>query len=54
MRAVENIVANPRKLKNPITSVTVVRIMDEDCAGSCPATVMRMGIAAPDNQDYRR
>ncbi len=30
----EKMVANPRKLKNPQTSVTVVKIIDDDCAGS--------------------
>ena len=27
-------VAIPRKLKNPVTSVTVVRTIEDDCAGS--------------------
>ena len=39
--------ASPRKLANPMTSVTVVKKIDEDCAGSCPSAVSRSGIAAP-------
>src|SRR3990172_6954250 len=42
-----NRVAMPRKLKNPATSVMVVRNMVEDCAGSWPETVSMMGITAP-------
>ena len=37
----------PRKLKKPVTSVIVVRTMEEDWAGSCPITVSMIGIAAP-------
>ena len=39
--------AIPRKLKNPATSVTVVRKMLEDWAGSWPTLVRMIGIAAP-------
>ncbi len=42
-------VAIPRKLKKPTTSVTVVRIMDDDCAGSWPNAVKIIGIIAPDS-----
>ena len=37
----------PRKLKKPVTLVTVVRMIEDDCAGSCPSTVSTIGIAAP-------
>ena len=40
-------VAMPRKLKKPMTSVTVLRMFEDDCAGSCPSTVSTIGIAAP-------
>lgn len=43
----ENRVAIPRKLKKPVTSVTVVRRIDEDWAGSWPIAVRKSGIAAP-------
>ena len=43
-----NKVARPRKLKNPTTSVTVVRMIDEDCAGSWPKASKIIGITAPD------
>ena len=41
-------VANPRKLINPTTSVTVVSIIDDDCAGSWPIDFNRIGITAPE------
>ena len=41
--------ANPRKLKKPTTSVTVVKIIEEDCAGSWPTVLSKIGISAPDN-----
>ena len=42
-------VANPRKLKKPTISVTVVSTIEDDWAGSCPATFKSIGITAPDN-----
>lgn len=39
--------AMPRKLKKPATSVTVVNMMEEDCAGSWPSLFNKRGIAAP-------
>ena len=39
--------AIPRKLKKPTTSVTVVRMIDDDWAGSCRSAVRTIGIAAP-------
>ena len=41
-------VAMPRKLKKPTMSVTVVRMIEEDCAGSCPTEVKIIGMTAPD------
>ncbi len=41
--------ARPRKLKNPATSVTVVKIIDDDCAGSCFRDLRIMGMMAPEN-----
>ena len=29
----------PRKLRKPVTPVTVVRMIEDDCAGACPSTV---------------
>ncbi|MBF8270512.1 MAG: hypothetical protein HW386_2221, partial [Gammaproteobacteria bacterium] len=43
-----NRVAMPRKLKKPMTSVTVVRKIEEEVAGSCPSLVSSTGIMAPD------
>lgn len=43
----ESNVAIPRKDMNPATSVTVVRIIDEDCVGFWPIRVSVMGINAP-------
>ena len=45
----EKMVANPRKLKNPATSVTVVKMIDDDCAGSCFNDRRMMGMIAPEN-----
>ena len=42
-------VASPKKLMNPTMSVTVVRIIEEDWAGSCPIAVNIIGITAPEN-----
>jgi len=47
-RAVASRVAKPRKLKKPTTSVTVVRIIEDDCAGSCPNVFRMIGITAPE------
>lgn len=41
-------VASPRKLKNPTTSVTVVRMIEEDCAGSWFSDLRIMGMTAPE------
>ena len=38
----------PRKLKKPVTSVTVVSTFEDGCAGSCPSTVSTIGIEDPD------
>src|SRR6266550_5675349 len=43
----EKIVARPRNERNPLTSVTVVSTIDDDCAGSCPSAFMMSGIDAP-------
>src|SRR5690606_35260435 len=40
-------VAIPRKLAKPTMSVTVVRMIDEDCAGSCPIIVSIVGTSTP-------
>ena len=40
-------VAMPKKAKNPAISVTVVRIIDDDVAGSCPSLVKITGMMAP-------
>jgi hypothetical protein len=40
-------VASPRKLKNPTLSVTVVRMIDDDWAGSCRTATSASGTAAP-------
>jgi hypothetical protein len=42
-------VAIPRKLKKPTKSVTVVRMIDEDWAGSYRRAVNSIGITAPEN-----
>ena len=42
-------VARPKKLKKPATSVTVVKMIDDDCAGSCLRDLRMMGIIAPEN-----
>ena len=34
-------------MKKPATSVTVVRMIDEDWAGSCPRALRTVGMAAP-------
>lgn len=48
-RRLEKIVARPKKLKNPATSVTVVKMIDEDWAGSCLSARRMMGMMAPEN-----
>ena len=45
----ERRVAKPKKLKNPTTSVTVVKTIEEDWAGSCFMACNAIGIIAPDN-----
>jgi lactoylglutathione lyase len=45
----ESKVARPRNEKNPTMSVTVVRMIEDDCAGSCPSAVRTIGVAAPEN-----
>ena len=45
----ENAVASPRNAVNPTMSVTVVRNIDADCAGSRPSDLRISGIIAPDN-----
>src|SRR5439155_6021603 len=40
-------VARPRKVRNPVTSVTVVRTIDDDCAGSWRSPLRISGTAAP-------
>ncbi len=46
-RIPEAAVAKPKKLRNPTTSVTVVRMIDEAWAGSWPNFSSRIGIEAP-------
>lgn len=43
-----NIFANPRKLINPAISVTVVKTIDEDWAGSKPKDFNITGMTAPE------
>jgi len=40
-------VASPRKLKNPTTSVTVVKMIEDDWAGSWFSDLRMMGMTAP-------
>src|SRR5262245_48966765 len=40
-------VAIPRNDMNPATSVTVVKMIDDDCAGSWPSRVSAIGISEP-------
>lgn len=40
-------VAKPKKLRKPQISVTVVKIMEEEVAGSCPMALSAIGITAP-------
>src|SRR5690606_40752457 len=43
----ESRVAMPRKAKKPVMSGTVVRMMDDAWAGSCPRRTRAMGTTAP-------
>ena len=43
----DNNVASPRNVKNPTTSVTVVRMIDEAVAGSRFSLTKTTGIVAP-------
>lgn len=45
----DRIVAIPRKLKKPTMSVTVVMMIDDDCAGSRPTDVRTIGMHSPTN-----
>jgi hypothetical protein len=47
-RAEASAVANPKKLRKPTMSVTVVNIMDDDEAGSCPKDCKIIGMSAPE------
>ena len=48
-KADESAEAKPKKLRNPQMSVTVVRMIEEDVAGSCPIAFKPIGIIAPAN-----
>lgn len=43
----ESAEANPKKLKKPTISVTVVNMIEDDVAGSCPIAFKPIGIIAP-------
>ena len=43
-----NMTAKPRKDAKPTISVTVVRKIDDDCAGSRPNFLRMSGMSAPD------
>ena len=49
-----NRVASPRKLMNPITSVTVVRTTEPASAGSIPVFFISSGMATPESAAANR